>query len=147
MFKHVFIFGALAVFSQAQADTVFKCVDAAGKVTFTQNQNCPRSSALDDVVSAHNAAPSGSSAPVQMADPSKLRKQKPKDKSVAVVEDQPPAPEVEPAPEKEAVASATPRAATQPCTKVQDQRYSYSRRNKDGTTSGVSGVRKIIVPC
>ena len=60
---------AVLLSSQLQAATVFKCVDAAGKVTFTQNQNCPRSSDLDDVISAHNAAPSGSSAPVQMAQP------------------------------------------------------------------------------
>ncbi|MGP0174186.1 DUF4124 domain-containing protein [Pseudomonas sp. NCHU5208] len=54
----------------AQAATVFKCVDAKGKVTFTQ-QNCPDNHALDDVVSAHNQTPSGSSAPTRMAQPSR----------------------------------------------------------------------------
>lgn len=60
---------ALALSSSAEAATIFKCVDAAGKVTFTKNQNCPRNSGLDDIVRAHNPAPRGSSAPVQMATP------------------------------------------------------------------------------
>ncbi|MFG5864449.1 DUF4124 domain-containing protein [Metapseudomonas sp. CR1201] len=50
----------------AYSATVFKCVDSKGKVTFTQ-ANCPDEHALDDVVTAHNPSPSGSSAPVQMA--------------------------------------------------------------------------------
>lgn len=65
-----FILAALLLSSQASAATIFKCVDEAGKVTFTKNANCPRNSSLEDVVRAHNAAPSGSSAPVQMATPS-----------------------------------------------------------------------------
>lgn len=64
-----FILAALLLSSQAGAATIFKCVDEAGKVTFTKNANCPRNSGLEDVVRAHNAAPSGSSAPVQMATP------------------------------------------------------------------------------
>lgn len=52
--------------SQAQAATVFKCVDAAGKVTFTQQQ-CPEQSALHDVVRANNPTPSGSGQPTEMA--------------------------------------------------------------------------------
>ncbi len=67
-----FILAAL-LSSQAGAATIFKCVDEAGKVTFTKNANCPRNSGLDDVISAHNAAPSGSSAPVQMAAPKSQR--------------------------------------------------------------------------
>ncbi|WP_367400459.1 DUF4124 domain-containing protein [Pseudomonas sp. MM227] len=38
----------------ASGQTVFKCVDAAGKITFTANANCPSHHALDDVVSARN---------------------------------------------------------------------------------------------
>lgn len=64
-----FILAALLLSSQAGAATIFKCVDASGKVTFTKNANCPSNTGLDDVVRAHNAAPSGSSAPVQMATP------------------------------------------------------------------------------
>lgn len=69
MHRFGFILAALLLSSQASAATIFKCVDEAGKVTFTKSANCPRNSGLDDVISAHNAAPSGSSAPVQMATP------------------------------------------------------------------------------
>lgn len=64
-----FILAALLLSSQAGAATIFKCVDAAGKVTFTRGQNCPDNTGLDDVVRAHNPTISGSSAPVQMAQP------------------------------------------------------------------------------
>lgn len=73
MHRSGFILAALLLSSQASAATIFKCVDEAGKVTFTKNANCPRNSGLDDVISAHNAAPSGSSAPVQMAEPKSQR--------------------------------------------------------------------------
>lgn len=52
--------------SQTMAATIFRCVDASGKVTFTQ-QNCPDQHGLDAVVSAYNQPPSGSSEPVKMA--------------------------------------------------------------------------------
>ena len=48
-----------------QAATVFKCVDASGKVTFTQNQNCPDQTNQTAVVRAHNPEPTGEI--VQMA--------------------------------------------------------------------------------
>lgn len=64
-----FILAALLMSSQASAATIFKCVDAAGKVTFTKGRNCPDNTGLDDVVRAHNPNISGSSAPVQMAQP------------------------------------------------------------------------------
>lgn len=51
---------------ESQAASVFKCVDAFGKVTFTQH-NCPDASGLDDVVSAHNPRPSGSGQGTVMA--------------------------------------------------------------------------------
>lgn len=66
-----FILAAMLLSSQASAATIFKCVDAAGKVTFTKNANCPRDTGLDDVVRAHNPSISGSSAPVQMAQPAR----------------------------------------------------------------------------
>lgn len=53
----------------AQAASVFKCVDGNGKVTFTSNANCPRGNDLTDVVSAHNAAPSGTGPATVMAKP------------------------------------------------------------------------------
>ena len=46
---------ALLVCSGAShAATVFKCVDAQGKITFTANANCPQNAELSDVVSAYN---------------------------------------------------------------------------------------------
>lgn len=52
----------------AQAATVFKCVDAAGKITYTQ-QNCPANNSLDDVVRAHNPTVSGAGPAVRLAEP------------------------------------------------------------------------------
>lgn len=49
------------------AETVFKCVDSQGRVTFTARANCPSQSMLDDVVSAHNARPSGAGEGTLMA--------------------------------------------------------------------------------
>lgn len=66
--RRVLLFLAALTAGDAYAATMFKCVDAKGRVTFTQ-ANCPDNHELDDVVSAHNAAPSGTSAPVQMATP------------------------------------------------------------------------------
>ena len=63
-----FLIIAALMFGDAYAATLFKCVDAKGRVTFTQ-ANCPDNHQLDDVVSVHNAAPSGTSDPVQMAAP------------------------------------------------------------------------------
>lgn len=69
MHKALIALAAALLSSQLQAATVFKCVDAAGKVTFTQNQNCPDSHSLDDVVSAHNPTISGSGPASVMATP------------------------------------------------------------------------------
>lgn len=63
----IFMFlAAAALAANASAASVFKCVDAAGRITFTQ-QSCPQSSLLHDVVSASSPTPSGSSQPVAMA--------------------------------------------------------------------------------
>ena len=66
------LFCAALLAGDAYSATMFKCVDAKGRVTFTQ-ANCPDSHELDDVVSVHNSAPSGTSAPVQMAAPRQPR--------------------------------------------------------------------------
>lgn len=44
----------LTAAANCQAATVFKCVDAKGKVTFTAQANCPESHALDDVFLVRN---------------------------------------------------------------------------------------------
>lgn len=56
----------LLFIAEGHTATVFRCVDSSGRVTFTQ-QNCPESHSLEAAVSAYNPAPSGSSAPTQMA--------------------------------------------------------------------------------
>lgn len=69
--RFAFISAAVLAFSaNAQAATVYKCVDASGKVTFTQH-NCPEAAKLNDVVSAHNARPSGSGESAVMATPNR----------------------------------------------------------------------------
>ncbi len=71
MLRSLFLLCLLAsATNMACAASVFKCVDAKDKVTFTQ-QNCPDNHALDDVVSARNQAPSGTSAPSRMAEPAR----------------------------------------------------------------------------
>jgi hypothetical protein len=64
-FSSVVIVFSLLTAMHTQAATVFKCVDAKGKITFTQG-NCPDNHALNDVVSAENPTISGSSAPSTM---------------------------------------------------------------------------------
>lgn len=62
-----YLFLALIGFATlADAGQVFKCVDSAGKVTFTQG-NCPEKHDFDSVVEAKNVAPSGSGPAVKMA--------------------------------------------------------------------------------
>ena len=69
MERIIFAVVALIIVQHASAETVFKCVDAQGRITFTARANCPVQSSLDDVVSAHNTRPSGSEAGTQMARP------------------------------------------------------------------------------
>lgn len=146
MHKTMIILAAALLSSQLQAASVMKCVDAAGKVTFTQNQNCPRATELNSVVSARNAAPSGSSARVQMADPKKPRPQKSGGQSFVVVGAHPPAPHA-PVSDQAAPRGVALRASNQPCIKTVDQPYSYSRINKKGNRVGGAGIRKVVVPC
>ncbi len=81
---------AFSVSMPVAAETVFKCVDAAGKVTFTQ-QACPDSTGLADVVRAHNSPPSAGGSPVRMADqpirysPADQSQNQPRKSSVTVV--------------------------------------------------------------
>lgn len=98
------LFFALAVFGcvQAQAATVFKCVDSNGKVTFVTNQNCPANHDMAGAVESKNAAPGGDT-PTQMAAPIDRSADKRDGQSYSVVgiKSEPPA-----APEKKEVKSA-----------------------------------------
>lgn len=52
----------------SQAASVFKCVDAKGKITFTAHANCPDNHALDEVVSARNPTISSAGEETVMAE-------------------------------------------------------------------------------
>ena len=131
---------------EAQAASVMKCVDAAGKVTFVQNANCPTNTGLTDVVNAHNASPSGSSAAVPLADTSKPKAKKSSGQSYTVVGEQP-APAAAPAVKSEPEPPVVVRPANQPCVKLVDQRYTYSKVDKKGRQVSGAGIRKVVVPC
>lgn len=128
----------------ANAGTIRKCVDSAGRTTFVKDANCPSQSAYAGDVRAYNAAPSGTSDPVKMADPSKPRAERSKGQSYTVIEHKPMVitPTVESAPRKQ----ARP-AANQPCVKTVDRLVSGSRKNADGTTTGRAQMVKVVVPC
>lgn len=64
--RYIIIYASLLITSGAQAATVAKCVDDAGKVTFSQH-GCPTSSVSADTLKVDNSTPSGSSKPTQMA--------------------------------------------------------------------------------
>lgn len=135
--------------SQSMAATIFRCVDANGKVTFTQH-NCPDNHVLDDVVTARNAKPSGSGPDSVMASPKVMQVQSNTPASGRVSGSKVEAPVVQLEAERnDGVSKGTPlRAAPQqPCTKVVEQRYSYPKITKDGKRVGVSGIRKVVVPC
>ncbi len=58
----------LLVAGMSQAASVFKCVDAKGKITFTAHANCPDNHALDEVVSARNPTISSAGEETVMAE-------------------------------------------------------------------------------
>lgn len=64
----VLIFASMALSASINAATFYKCVDASGKVTFTDS-NCPANHNLNDVVTAYNPRISGSGSDVRMAEP------------------------------------------------------------------------------
>ncbi|MFK4133191.1 hypothetical protein ACI2KR_13050 [Pseudomonas luteola] len=54
--------------THAQADTILKCVDKAGQITFTQG-HCPSDQSLADRIEVDNPPPRGSGPVTRMADP------------------------------------------------------------------------------
>lgn len=63
--RTIILYAALLVTTTAQAATITKCVDDAGKVTFSQH-GCPRSSSAD-VLTVVNPKPSSDGKVVRMA--------------------------------------------------------------------------------
>jgi hypothetical protein len=141
------IAGVLSFAGTVYGASISKCVDAAGKVTFTKNQNCPRSHTLADVSSYRNASPSGSGPAVKMADTTPRPATPKRDgQSVTVVGERPATkPAAAPVDDKQVVASSAPN--NQPCVKTVDRLVSGSRKNADGTTTGRAQMIKVVVPC
>ena len=150
MIRLGFALAALLLSSQVSAASIFKCVDEAGKVTFTKNANCPRNTGLYEVVRAHNSAPSGSSAAVRMADPSRAPAVSSQSKELTIVGQ----PLQRTLPIDSGLERETPvraagvnRNAAQPCVRFVDKHVSSSRRSKNGGTVGRGQIIKVPVPC
>lgn len=138
------ILAALLLSTQAGAATIFKCVDEAGKVTFTKNANCPRNSGLEDVVRAHNAAPSGSSAPVQMATPaapsysSQIQQRSP-NRGVAVIGGSAPQRGCDTGLSDRDLRTAKVRGEVVPGMSRKDVESMYGEVNRNGSARGAGG--------
>lgn len=137
---------SLVVACHAQAATVFKCVDAKGKVYFTQ-QNCPETHSLESVENPTNARISGSGPDAVMARPASGSSIKSTGQNFTVVKPEerknPPGPLYSDEP-KRADRSAGANGA---CVKFVNKSIKYTQRNKNGSTSGVSRMVKVPVPC
>jgi len=132
---------------QASAASISKCVDSQGRVTFTQNANCPGGSVADGAVRAHNPTISGSSAPVQMADPNRPRAASPQAKELTVVgqPQQRTLPIESPAQRETTVRRSA--APAQPCIKMVERRINSSTVMKNGSRRGRSEIIKVPVAC
>lgn len=138
------VFAAILLSSQAGAATIFKCVDESGKVTFTKNANCPRDTGLEDVVRAHNAAPSGSSAPVQMATPapsaySPQGKQQAPSRGVAVIGGSAPQRGCDTGLSERDLRTAKVRGEVVPGMSRKDVESMYGEVNRNGSARGAGG--------
>lgn len=148
MARSLIVLAAVLLSSQLHAASISKCVDAAGKVTFTQNRNCPAGTTASGSVNAYNPTP-GSGEPVKLADPDRYPAPATTRAGqaytvVGAPVAPPPAPVV---PQADPVRPVVARPANQPCVKVVEQNYSYSRIDKKGQRHGVGGIRKVVVPC
>ena len=131
---------ALACSTAAQAATVVKCVDGAGKVSFAQN-TCPAGTTGASVQVNAAQRPSGDGPAVQMADPSKTyARPKPK-----------PAPKPA-APEPEVVYREVPVPVqmpiqVKPCVKYVEVMRHVRKTTPDGRVLAGVQVDKVPVPC
>lgn len=137
----------LCLSGPALSASIFKCVDAAGKITFTQNQNCPSSNKLEGISDHSNVAPSGSGPAVKMADTTaQPRPGKSQGQSYTVVGAPEPIESVAP-PVADKEVAVRPTPSNQPCIKIVEKMVSSRRVNADGTTIGRSQIVKVPVAC
>ena len=138
----LFMLLAVLACTQLQAATVVKCKDATGHITFTQSF-CP-DAGVGEAVDVQNTRPSGAGEGVRMA-PKYVA---PRVTYAAPVVVEPVAAEVAEAP-VERVTNTPSRGGTvarqRPKVIMVDQRYNYTQKMKNGTTRGVSGIRKVPV--
>lgn len=132
---------ALACSTAAHAATVVKCVDASGKVAFSQNE-CPPGTTGAELKVEAAPRPSGDGADVRLADPSKsFAPPKPK-----VVRHRSSPQSEEPKVVYREVEKPVP-VYVQPCMKKVMVPYNYAQVGKDGKRRGVAGAREVLVPC
>lgn len=131
------------------AETVFKCVDESGKVTFTQYA-CPSHTSPSGSVEANNQQPSAEGETARMAAQRApgIRKQ-----SAGNWNDAPPEParpKIQSEPRVRAWDSdrtASQPQNQQPCMKTIDMPVRSSRVNADGSRTGTAGTVKVMAPC
>jgi len=132
----------LVVPAIASAASVVKCVDAAGKVTFSQHA-CPSPDHDAAVVSVKNARPSGDGPASRLADPSRPAAARSQGQTYTVVGEREKLPD---APIQAERPRAAP-AAQGPCVKWVDRQINSSRITKDGRRVGTAEIIKVPVPC
>lgn len=67
---HAVALSSLILCGAAQAETILKCVDAAGNVTFTQTR-CPAGLKLESSSEVENVPPGGGNEVIKLAEPAK----------------------------------------------------------------------------
>lgn len=139
------IFLALGLGHQASAETIFKCVDGAGKITFTARANCPGGHELESSANKINVRPSGDDESVVMADPSRRSVTVPQ-QQVVVAGQVPKRVVTDPNVEQAWSKTSTYRRGYVPPKRIRvvEKNVYSSRKNKDGSTSG--GVTVVKVP-
>lgn len=141
----VLIFLALGLGHQASAETIFKCVDDAGKITFTARANCPGGHALESSAQKVNVRPSGDDESVVMADPSRRSATVPQ-QQVVVAGKVPKRVVTDPNVEQAWSKTSTYRRGYVPPARVRivEKTIRSSGRNKDGSTWG--SATRVQVP-
>jgi len=147
MLKRLLILSALALTAGVQASPVFKCVDAAGAVTFTQNRNCPQQGAVADIADYRNASPSGSGPAVRMAKAAPPAVASKRTGQAFTVVGAPPIVAAAPVPVAPPPVVVHHGRSNQPCIKTVEKMFRSSRIAANGQRVGRAEIRKVLVPC
>lgn len=139
------VFLSLTLGHQAFAETIFKCVDESGRITFTARANCPGGHELQSSAEKKNARPSGDDESVVMADPSRRSVTVPQ-QQVVVAGKVPKRVVTDPNVEQAWSKTSTYRRGYVPPARVRivEKTIRSSGRNKDGSTWG--SATRVQVP-